>query len=86
MAIVIKCPFAPSPDSYKVPVFYKIPLYYVPQILSEMFALGTGTLMSAGYSCDSTTITQAKFSQELWEIIEHEIQTVCGPNASRPTK
>ncbi|KAJ8301229.1 hypothetical protein KUTeg_020216 [Tegillarca granosa] len=86
VAVEIKCPFPPTPGSYKVPVFYIIPLYYVPQILSEMFALETDTLLFACYSRESTAITQAKFSQELWGIMEDEVQSLYGPNASRPTR
>lgn len=86
MAIEIKCPFPPSPGSYKVPVFYTIPKYYVPQILSEMYALGAEELLFVCYSSESTTFMKATFCQKLWDSLSSEIVSVFGPNAIRPKR
>ena len=86
MAIEIKCPFPPSPGSYKVPVFYTIPKFYVPQILSEMYALGAEELLFVCYSSESTTFMKATFCQKLWDSMSSEIVSVFGPNAIRPKR
>lgn len=39
--IEIKCPFPTDDNTYKTPVFYYVPKYYVTLILSEMFVLKT---------------------------------------------
>lgn len=86
MAIEVKCPSPCSPGSYKVPVFYTIQKYYVPQILSEMYALQTDELLFICYSHDSTTVMKATFCLKLWQAMSQEIESVYGCNASPKKK
>ena len=85
MAIEIKCPFPAPPGTYKLPVYYKIPKYYVPQILSEMFALGVGHLLFLCYSRESTAVMQADFDPDLWSLMQKELEAVY-TNDHRPVK
>jgi hypothetical protein len=66
IAVEIKCPFPLEEGSYKPHVYYKIPKYYVPQILSEMAALGTTSLLFLCYSKDTTVVMEAYFDNDLW--------------------
>ena len=76
MAIEVKCPSPCSPGSYKVPVFYTIQKYYVPQILSEMYALQTDELLFICYSHDSTTVMKATFCLKLWQAMFTDVMLV----------
>ena len=66
-AIEIKCPFPWS--IYKPKVHYEMPFYYIPQILCEMAVLNTKTLLYICYSTESTTLLEAEFDSDLWEVI-----------------
>ena len=66
-AIEIKCPFPGS--IYKPKIHYEMLFYYVPQILCEMAALNTNTLLYICYSTESTTLLVAEFDSDLWEVI-----------------
>ena len=88
IAVEIKCPFPPIPGSgsYKMPVYYKIPSYYVPQILSEMAALKTETLLFLCFSNESTVVLKAIFDDELWSAIIQELALTYGKHGGRPKR
>ena len=65
--VEIKCPFPGS--VYKPKVHYEMPFYYVPQILCEMAVLNTKRLLYICYSSESTTLLEAEFDSDLWEVI-----------------
>ena len=83
--VEIKCPFPGK--KYSTPVTYKMQKYYVPQVLSEMKALGTQKLYFICYSPESTTVHEVDFDENLWNTIEQEISLIYGtPKPSRPTQ
>ncbi|KAK3085103.1 hypothetical protein FSP39_024263 [Pinctada imbricata] len=84
-AVEIKCPYPATPGTYKLPVYYSIPRYYIPQILSEMFALNVENLIFACYSKESTVVMIAKFDSDLWSMVQREIEKVY-QRRSRPVK
>ncbi|KAL5011712.1 hypothetical protein ScPMuIL_010263 [Solemya velum] len=84
-AIEIKCPFPASLGSYKQPVYYSVPKYYIPQILSEMYALHAETLIFLCYSKESTVVMLAEFDEALWTLMQRETLNIFG-NDSRPSK
>ena len=86
IAVEIKCPFPPNPGTYKSPVYYKIPRYYVPQILSEMRALQTEVLLFLCYSKESTVVLRGIFDSDLWQSITQELELTYGLNGERPKR
>ncbi|VDI80060.1 Hypothetical predicted protein [Mytilus galloprovincialis] len=76
LAIEIKCPY---PNKlYTTPVYYKMPWYYVIQVLSEMYVLNASSLLFLCYSTDSTTVCVANFDEELWNEILAKLKTIYG--------
>ena len=63
-AVEIKCPYPGK--LYTTQVQYKLPVYYVPQILSEMVALQVSTLLFVSYSEESTVLLRVEFDHDLW--------------------
>ena len=55
MPIEIKCHFS---EDNKVPVHYKIPVYYALQLMSEMKAKSANRIWYASYSSQSTALLQ----------------------------
>ena len=87
MAIEIKCPL---PGKVFVPdVHYKIPTYYICQILSEMAALQVKSLLYVCWTPESCTVFRAQFDETLWLTLLKELTTLYGTDndkASRPKK
>ena len=61
------CPAPKTSPVVQPEVHYNLSKYYVPQVLSEMIALGTCTLLYVCYTEKSTTVKEVKLSQVLWE-------------------
>ncbi|MES9902851.1 MAG: hypothetical protein ABW168_09220 [Sedimenticola sp.] len=80
--VEIKCPF--PGNKYSTPVSYNIAKYYVPQVLSEMFALGAEKLYYVSYSSESTAVHEVEFDQSLWNDIETEVKHIYG--SAKPTR
>ncbi|OWF39408.1 hypothetical protein KP79_PYT22951 [Mizuhopecten yessoensis] len=76
MAVEIKCPFPAQPGTYKPPIYHKVPKYYVPQILSEMYALNVESLLFLCYSQESTSAMHAHFDADLWSMILKQLEAV----------
>ena len=69
-----KCPY---PDkTYTTQVHYKIPKYYVTQILAEMHVLNVKHLYYICYTSESTTVFLVEFDEELWEDIKQEVDRI----------
>ena len=84
-AIEIKCPIPGK--LYATPVFYKIPRYYVAQIMSEMKALNTSKLLFICYSPESTSFHIAMFNDDLWSQMWEELVLVYGGDEpKKPTR
>ena len=65
-AVEIKCPYPGK--RFTTEVRYKLPVYYVPQVLSEMVALQVPTLLFVSYSeWESTVLLMVEFDNDLWE-------------------
>ena len=80
-----KCPYPGK--KHTTQVHYKLPKYYVTQVLSEMFALQTDKLFLICYSAESSTVLQVKFDKDLWDEIQTEICCIYGPEPPiRPSK
>ena len=80
-----KCPFPGK--IFTTPVFYKLPKYYVTQVLSEMYALKTNKLFFICYSEESITVQRVTFDEDLWNDIQQEVHYVYGNDRPlRPTK
>ena len=63
MGVEIKCPY---PEKvYSAPVHYRLPEYYIPQILSEMVTLIVSSLLFVSYSSQSPVVMIAQFDNEL---------------------
>ena len=83
--IEIKCPF--PGNKFATPVQYKLPKYYVPQVLSEMKALNTDKLYFVSYSSDSTAVHEVTYDEALWKALEKEVHNVYGAEKPvRPTR
>ena len=71
--VEVKCPFPPSPGSYKLPVYYELPKYYALQVLAEMDAEpSTSECVFACYSEQSTVVMIIHFESEVWSIVTEE--------------
>ena len=66
-AVEIKCPYPGK--QFTTPVQYSLPLYYVPQVLSEMVALDVDNLVFVSFSIESTCVFSVKFDNLLWKKI-----------------
>ncbi|XP_060589874.1 uncharacterized protein LOC132745056 [Ruditapes philippinarum] len=75
-AVEIKCPYPGK--VYTTPVYYKMPWYYVSQVLMEMYVLKVNRLLFVCYSSDSSTIFEAPFDEILWTEINDRIKTLYG--------
>ena len=70
------CPF---PKKYGSTVFYKIPKYYVTQVLAEVNAVPDGPANTCYLGCwskSSTTFFQVTNDEQLWSRIETEIENL----------
>jgi hypothetical protein len=85
-AVEIKCPAPRSDISFKTRLHYSLPKYYVPQVLSEMYALNVDKLLYVCFTSESTTVQIVQFCQELWSCICSELDIyTCSP-LKRPTR
>ena len=84
LAIEIKCPI--SGKLYATPVFYKIPMYCVAQIMSEMKALNTSKLLFICYLPESTSFHIFMFNNDLWSQMWEELVLVYGDDPKKPTR
>ena len=77
---VLGCEFkCPYPDKqYSTVVHYKIPKYYVCQLLAEMYCLSADKLIYLLYSKESPTAFLVEFDPVLWEDILEELVRVYG--------
>ena len=78
MTFEFKCPY---PKIHATPVFYDIPKYYVPQILSQLNLAENGPLDEAiflSWSYESSTAFFVANDRELWQSIEMELQEIYG--------
>ena len=74
LAFKFKCPY---PEKQYVPtVHYKVPDYYVVQLLCEMAALQCQTMLFISYSLESSTISKVTYSKTLFEHIWQELLAV----------
>ena len=73
--VEIKCPY---PNRNVLPVHYKLPKYYVCQLLAEMAAHGTSAGIYVSYSMESMTVCKVQFDTELWEMILQEVEVLYG--------
>ncbi|VDI16343.1 Hypothetical predicted protein [Mytilus galloprovincialis] len=84
-AVEIKCPY--PGNVYKPKVYYELPHYYVPQILSEMSVLETNCIIFLCYSLESTIVFEADFDSMLWDqIMSRLIQCYGKADSKCPTK
>ena len=83
-AFELKCPM---PDKvFTTPVHYKIPVYYVPQLLAEMHVLDTNQLLFLSYTSESTSVLRVKFDAQLWDDIYCEAKRVYLTEKVKPYK
>ena len=83
--IECKCPFPGK--LFTTPVYYKIPKYYVTQVLAEMFSLDCTELYFICYSKESSTVFNVRFCPDLWRDLENETVTIYGQeHPVRPAK
>jgi hypothetical protein len=65
--IEIKCPMPGK--IFTTPVHYKLPKYYVTQVLSEMTCLRVGNLYFCSYTKQSMTVLRVQYDPTLWGLI-----------------
>ncbi len=84
IAVEIKCPF---PGDFKTPVQYKLPIYYVTQVLAEMAAMGVSFCLFCSWSVESMVVHLVEFDEELWEeLVQLGAQLYCTGSTSLPTR
>ena len=85
IGIEIKCPF---PDkTFTTPIHYKLPTYYVPQVLCEMAVLKADQLLFVSYSEQSTSVLKVEFDSELMNrLLNLASELYPRKNASYPRK
>ena len=84
MAFEAKCK---PPNEQSTEVYYKIPWYYVTQILAEMAAYNTNDLLFTCWSPHSTVAMIAKYDDSLFQACVSELNDVLGgENVKRPTR
>ena len=66
LAIEIKCPF---PQENCLPVHYKIPVYYVCQLLSVMKVKEINKIWYISYCKESTVVMELKFDEKVWNTV-----------------
>ena len=70
-AFEFKCP---TPNKmYTTDLHYKIPSYYIPQLLAEMRTLGCTKLLYLCYTQDASTVFEVTWNQELWDLMWQRI-------------
>ena len=76
--VEIKCPFPPTQDEmYKADVYYKLPKYYVLQVLAEMAAEPVSdNCLSICYSPRSTVVMQVIFDADLWREVMNQVTEI----------
>lgn len=85
-AVEIKCPAPREGVSFKTRLHYSLPKYYVPQVLSEMFALDVDQLLYVCYTSESTSIQKITFCPDLWTEICTELEIFTCTPLRRPTR
>lgn len=84
LAFEIKCP---TTKQFTVDLHYKIPYYYICQLLCEMYALESVELYYACYTYESTVVHKVSFDLNLWKILWKKIQQLYpNENPIRPKK
>lgn len=71
------------PNEQCTEVYYEIPKYYVPQILSEMRAYNSNELIFVCWSMTAVTVFLVQFDETLWKSIWDEVTTVYNPICPR---
>lgn len=69
-SVEVKCPIK---RSFKLPVMYEIPHYYVLQVLSQMVAQSCERALFVSYSKESTTVSMVKYDCNLWNAVLAEV-------------
>ena len=69
MPFEIKCPYTPINDKKLLPVQYHPPQYNCCQLLSQMVATKSETLLFASCSPESMVISLLEFSQTMWQSV-----------------
>jgi hypothetical protein len=84
LAFEFKCPM---PNKvFTTPVMYKIPTYYIPQILAEMHVLDVNELLFLSYTTESTTVLKVKHDEQLMSDIYDEARRVYLDEKVKPHK
>ena len=85
-AIEIKCPL---PGKKVVPdVHYRLPDYYVCQVLSEMTVLNCTSLFYVCWTPQSTTVFKVQYDFEVWQLIHRELTEIYiyGSHGKKPVR
>ena len=69
MPFEIKCPYTPINDKKLLPVQYHPPQYNCCQLLSQMVATKSETMLFASCSPESMVISLLEFSQTMWQSV-----------------
>lgn len=75
-----------APQSFSSTAYYKIPDYYVVQLLCEKHAYSCTELMFTCWAEQSMTVFLVLFDAELWETCWNELTRLYGEKKSRPTR
>ena len=85
LGIEFKCP--QTGKKFSTDVHYKVPEYYIPQLLCEMKALRCKKLLYLCYTEESSTVFECLWNEQLWEMIWNALeQTLGGESPQRPTR
>ena len=74
-------------SNFTADVYYRIPKYYVPQLLCEMHSYGCDKLLFTCWSEKSMVVFNVQFDEHLWNIIWSELVGIYNPAfPSRPSR
>ena len=84
VAFELKCPVPNKP--FTADVYYKVPLRYSLQILSQMATKGCEKYANICYTKESTTVFRGKFDEDLWCSVVNVLHEFAQSHGKRPTK
>ena len=85
LVVEIKCPMVN--EELQLGPYYKIPSYYVAQVLAEMATHNVNNCLYVCYTSEGTTVVKVHFDKNLWERIFNPAERLFDPEkVNIPTK
>ena len=84
VAIEFKCPMPGK--KYTTETYYKLPVYYVLQVLSQMVAKNAGEFANLCYTQESSTLLVGEFNKVRWDKTKCMLDYYFSSSQKRPTR